>query len=72
MSGIYISTDDDQENIPEYLQEGIAFEFMADHVTLPFEDGIKCIINWCEKNVLENREEILQKAKKLKEKHLKT
>jgi hypothetical protein len=69
MSGIYISTDDDQDNIPEYLQEGIAFEFMGNHVSLSFEDGIACIINWCEENVQKNCEKTIEKIQKLKEKH---
>lgn len=46
MSGIYISTDADRENIPTYLTTGIAFEFMDNHVTLPFRDAIACITNW--------------------------
>ena len=46
MSGIYISTDTDRENIPTYLTTGIAFEFMDNHVTLPFRDAIACITNW--------------------------
>ncbi|PWK26983.1 hypothetical protein [Pseudomonas sp. OV226] len=50
MSGIYIGTDSDQENIPDYLQEGISFEFMDDHVTLSINDGILYIIDWFKKN----------------------
>lgn len=47
MSGIYISTDEDPENIPEYLKDGIAFEFMDSHVTLPFKHAVAFIISWC-------------------------
>ncbi len=46
MSGIYISTDNDPENIPDYLTEGIAFEFMDSHVTLPFREAILYILEW--------------------------
>jgi hypothetical protein len=70
MSGIYISTDDDQDNIPEYLQGGIAFEFMDDHVTLSIEDGITCIINWCKENAPLNCEKTTARIQKLKEKFL--
>jgi hypothetical protein len=49
ISGVYISTDEDPKNIPDYLQEGISFEFMDNHVTLLFEDAISCIIDWCKK-----------------------
>jgi hypothetical protein len=70
MSGIYISTDDDQDNIPEYLQEGIAFEFMDSHVTLSIKDGITCIINWCEENIPLNCEKLTAKIQKLKERFL--
>lgn len=66
MSGIYISTDDDQDNIPEYLQEGIAFEFMDDHVTLSIEDGITCIINWCKESAPLNCKKQLQEYKNSK------
>jgi endonuclease IV len=47
MSGIYISLDEDQQNVPDYLHEGIAFEFMDDQVTLPFKEAIGIIIDWC-------------------------
>jgi hypothetical protein len=67
ISGIYISTDEDPENIPDYLQEGVSFEFMDDHVTLLFEDAISCIIDWCKKNIPQDNEETLFKAKQLEE-----
>jgi hypothetical protein len=44
---------------------------MDEFVTLPTEEGINYITDWIEKNVLENREEILQKVEKLKVKYLK-
>jgi hypothetical protein len=47
MSGIYISLDEDQQNVPDYLDEGIAFEFMDDQVTLSFKEAIRIIIDWC-------------------------
>ncbi len=46
MSGIYISTDNDPENIPDYLTEGIAFEFMDSHVTLPLREAILYMLEW--------------------------
>ncbi|MBA5982165.1 hypothetical protein HXW87_20385 [Pseudomonas sp. Y5-11] len=67
MSGIYISTDEDPENIPEYLKDGIAFEFMDSHVTLPFKDAAAFIISWCatQKQVEElNLDITLEKLKK--------
>ncbi|CAH0288060.1 hypothetical protein ABH908_004094 [Pseudomonas frederiksbergensis] len=73
MSAVYIDCDVDQDGLPDNLKntKGITFEFMDDFVTLPTEEGINYISDWCEKNVLENREEVLQKARKLKEKYLK-
>jgi len=67
MSGIYISTDEDPENIPDYLQEGISFEFMDDHLILSFEDATSYIIDWCKKNLSQDNEETLLKAVKLEE-----
>ena len=46
MSGIYISTDNDPKNIPDYLIEGIAFEFMDSHVTSPFREAILYMLEW--------------------------
>ncbi|RON83332.1 hypothetical protein BK635_09850 [Pseudomonas chlororaphis] len=68
MSGIYLSTDEDFENIPEYLKEGIAFEFMGEHVVLSFSDGASVISNWCDNNAISDRESILLKCKILKAK----
>jgi hypothetical protein len=74
MSAVYIDCDVDQDGLPDNLKntKGITFEFMGELVTLPTEEVINYITAWCEKYVLANREEVLQKAKKLKEKHLKT
>ncbi|AZC47845.1 MULTISPECIES: hypothetical protein [Pseudomonas] len=68
MSGVFISTDEDLENIPEYLKEGIAFEFMGEHVVLSFSDGVSAISNWCDNNAMSDRESILLKCKILKAK----
>ncbi|XHF33190.1 hypothetical protein OXH62_28335 [Pseudomonas chlororaphis] len=70
MSGIYISTDDDYENIPEYLKTGIAFEFMDDHVSLPFGEAIACITNWCNKNNQTANASINSKLKALQKKFM--
>lgn len=70
MSGIYISTDEDPENIPDYLKDGISFAFMDDHLSLSFEAGIECIIDWCEKNTNDGEKELRQKLTILKEKYL--
>lgn len=67
MSGIYISTDDDFENIPDYLKDGMAFEFMDDHVVLPFTDGTSSITDWCKKNVTQDQKNILSKCSILEE-----
>jgi hypothetical protein len=67
MSGIYISTDEDPESIPDYLEDGIAFEFMDSHVTLPFKDAVAFIISWCtaQKQVKDlNLDITLEKLKK--------
>jgi len=66
-SGIYISTDEDPENLPDYLQEGISFEFMDYHLILSFDDATSCIIDWCKKNLSQDNEETLLKAVKLEE-----
>lgn len=66
MSGIYLSTDEDFENIPEYLKEGIAFEFMGEHVVLPFSDGASAISSWCDNNAMLDRDSILLKCKTLR------
>ncbi|MFJ2488453.1 hypothetical protein [Pseudomonas sp. NPDC087639] len=68
MSGIYISTDDDQENIPEYLKDGIAFEFMGDHVVLPFKDATTIIIDWCKNNIQARQLKLDATLENLKEK----
>ena len=52
MSGIYISTDADPDNMPGYLEEGIAFEFMEGQVTLPFCQAVEYITEWCHNRVL--------------------
>lgn len=70
MSGIYISTDDDYENIPEYLKTGIAFEFMEDHVSLPFGEAIACITNWCNKHNQTANPSIDSKLKALQKKFM--
>ncbi|MGE7955811.1 hypothetical protein ACQKQA_04275 [Pseudomonas sp. NPDC089530] len=65
MSGIYLSIDDDFENVPDYLKDGMAFEFMDDHVVLSFSDGTSFITNWCKKNVTQDYEKILLKCSSL-------
>ncbi|AIS15647.1 hypothetical protein JM49_29365 [Pseudomonas chlororaphis subsp. aurantiaca] len=67
MSGICISTDEDAENIPEYLQKGMAFEFMDEHVVLSFSDGVAAITHWCQSNEIPDREGTLLKCEILKE-----
>lgn len=69
MSGIYVSIDEDQLNIPDYLQDGMAFEFVNEHVILPLNYGAKLINDWCEKNAIDDREEILLKCQRLKEQY---
>ncbi|MGN7742715.1 hypothetical protein ACTJKT_22385 [Pseudomonas sp. 22526] len=67
MSGIYISTDEDAERIPKYLQKGMAFEFMDEHVVLSFSDGVAAITHWCQSNEVPDREGTLLKCEILKE-----
>lgn len=67
MSGIYLSADEDAQNIPEYLQEGMAFEFMGEHVVLSFSAGVAAITLWCQSNEVPDREGTLLKCKILKE-----
>lgn len=69
MSGIYVSIDEDQLNIPDYLQDGMAFEFVNEHVILPLNHGAKLIDDWCKKNAIDDREEILLKCQRLKEQY---
>ncbi|OLF56433.1 hypothetical protein [Pseudomonas chlororaphis] len=67
MSGIYLSTDKDAENIPGYLRKGMAFEFMDEHVVISFSDGVAAITHWCESNEIPDRESTLLKCEILKE-----
>ncbi|WP_160014067.1 hypothetical protein [Pseudomonas sp. 8BK] len=71
MSGVYLSNDDDIENIPDYLLDvnGMAFEFMDEHVTVPFSLGAAFIANWCNKNIVENRDAIISKCNGLIKKY---
>lgn len=69
MSGIYISTDTDPDNIPEYLIEGIAFEFMESHISLPFNEAIECITEWCQLEKLTKSTDIEPILKKLQDKY---
>lgn len=71
MSGVYLSNDDDIENIPDYLLDvnGMAFEFMDEHVTVPFSLGAALIADWCNKNIVENRDAIISKCNDLIEKY---
>lgn len=61
MSGVYLSNDEDIENIPDYLLgvNGMAFEFMGEHVTVPFSLGAALIADWCSKNIVESRDTII-------------
>jgi len=68
-SGVYISTDADPDNIPEYLIEGIAFEFMESHVSLPFNEAIECITEWCQSEKLPKTMHIEPTLKKLQDKY---
>jgi hypothetical protein len=60
MSGVYLSNDQDIDNIPDYLLDtcGMAFEFMGEYVVVPFLDGAIIISDWCDKNVAHDREVI--------------
>ncbi|MBX8551409.1 hypothetical protein Q1J52_04035 [Pseudomonas lijiangensis] len=69
MSGIYISSDEDAENIPEYLENGIAFEFMESHVSLPFHEAVDCILDWCKLNNVAEKSDIEPILLKLKKKY---
>ncbi|WP_147466609.1 hypothetical protein [Pseudomonas cichorii] len=69
MSGIYISSDEDVENIPEYLEEGIAFEFMEGHVSLPFHEAVNCIVEWCKTQNLSGRVDVDMLLRKLQKKY---
>jgi hypothetical protein len=71
MSGVYLSNDDDMENIPDYLLgvNGMAFEFMGEHITVPFSLGAALIENWCNKNIVENRDAIISKCNDLIKKY---
>jgi hypothetical protein len=67
MSGVYLSNDNDIENIPDYLLgvNGMAFEFMDEHVTVSFSLGAILIADWCNKNIVENRDSIISKCNDL-------
>lgn len=71
MSGVYLSRDEDIENIPDYLLDvnGMAFEFMGEHVTVPFSFGAALIADWCSKNIVENRDVIISTCNDLIEKY---
>ncbi|AXI60945.1 hypothetical protein DLD99_10840 [Pseudomonas kribbensis] len=69
MSGIYISSDDDLDNTPEYLEDGIAFEFMESHVSLPFHEAVECIIEWCQTQKLTENMHIGATLKALQDKY---
>lgn len=69
MSGIYISTDEDPDNMPEYLKEGIAFEFMEGQVTLPFRQAVEYITEWCHSREIPEALNIEQILKMLNEKY---
>ncbi|WP_065261535.1 hypothetical protein [Pseudomonas bananamidigenes] len=69
MSGIYISSDDDLDNIPEYLDDGIAFEFMESHVSLPFHEAVECIMEWCQTQKLTENLHLEATLKALQEKY---
>lgn len=71
MSGVYLSNDDDMENIPDYLLgvNGMAFEFMDEHVTVSFSLGAVLIADWCNKNIVEDREAVIGKCNDLIKKY---
>jgi hypothetical protein len=71
VSGVYLSCDEDIENIPDYLLDvnGMAFEFMGEHVTVPFSLGATLIADWCNKNIVENRDAIISRCNDLIKKY---
>jgi hypothetical protein len=70
MSGITIDCDVDPDNIADHLigVPGITFEFMDELVTLPTQEAIHYICDWCDRHARHDRDNVLLKCRALKDK----
>lgn len=68
MSSVFLGCDAEPagpEDIPENIFVGsfdMSFEFMGEFLVCPMTEGALAILHWCEANVTENRERVLEKC----------
>ena len=68
MSGVFLGCDSDPRSIPDYLDADgfcMSFEYMDEYVICSMRDGAKYIEEWCDKNVVFERESVVCLCKKL-------
>ncbi|CAK16691.1 hypothetical protein PSEEN3991 [Pseudomonas entomophila L48] len=68
MSGVFLGCDSDPRSIPDYLDADgfcMSFEYMDEYVVCSMRDGAKYIEEWCDKNVVFERESVVCLCKKL-------
>ncbi len=68
MSGVFLGCDSDPRSIPDYLDADgfcMSFEYMEEYVVCSMLEGAKYIEEWCDKNVVFERESVVCLCRKL-------